>query len=67
MAETKTALVTSALGGLGRAIVRALMEGDCRVVLVGIDKSKLEEYIRGLPAPHGPNPRGGTCSLCSYH
>ena len=50
MAETKTALVTGAMGVLGRAIVAALMEDGCRVVLVDLDQAKLDEFCRGLPA-----------------
>jgi 3-oxoacyl-[acyl-carrier protein] reductase len=49
MTETKTALVTGALGVLGRAIASALIEDGFRVVLVDLDLKKLEEYAKTLP------------------
>ena len=53
MTETKTALVTGALGVLGRAIVKALLDDGCRVVLVDLDQGKLDEYSKGLPSERG--------------
>jgi 3-oxoacyl-[acyl-carrier protein] reductase len=50
MAEIKTALVTGALGVLGRAIAEALLEDGFRLVLVDLDQKKLEEYAKTLPA-----------------
>jgi 3-oxoacyl-[acyl-carrier protein] reductase len=49
MEAGKTALVTGALGVLGRAIVTALLEDGFRTVLVDLDQKKLDEYSRSLP------------------
>jgi 3-oxoacyl-[acyl-carrier protein] reductase len=49
MVDTKTALVTGALGVLGKAIVEALAEDGCRVVLVDLDSKKLDEYAESFP------------------
>ncbi len=40
--ERRIALVTGAGAGIGAACVRMLLEGDCRVVAVGRDRSRLE-------------------------
>ena len=49
MPESKTALVTGALGVLGKAIVAALLEDGFRTVLVDLDPEKLDDYSRSLP------------------
>jgi 3-oxoacyl-[acyl-carrier protein] reductase len=49
MEERKTALVTGALGVLGRAIVAALLEDGFRTVLIDLEPEKLEDFRRGLP------------------
>lgn len=49
MDRVKTAIVTGALGVLGKAIVQALLEENYRTVLVDLDPEKLEEYGRSLP------------------
>ena len=49
MGAGKTALVTGALGVLGKAIVTALLEDGFRTVLVDLDQKKLDEYSRSLP------------------
>lgn len=48
MTEGKTALVTGALGVLGRAIVGALLGDGFRVVLLDLDRKKLEEYAAAV-------------------
>jgi 3-oxoacyl-[acyl-carrier protein] reductase len=48
MQKGKTALVTGALGVLGKAIVSVLLEDGFRVVLVDLDQKKLEDYSRSL-------------------
>jgi 3-oxoacyl-[acyl-carrier protein] reductase len=45
----KTALVTGAMGVLGRAIAEGLAQDGCRVVLVDLDQKKLDEYAGGFP------------------
>jgi 3-oxoacyl-[acyl-carrier protein] reductase len=50
MAEGKTALVTGALGVLGKAIVQGLLEDGHRVVLADLDQKKLDEYAETLPS-----------------
>jgi 3-oxoacyl-[acyl-carrier protein] reductase len=49
MHDKKTALVTGALGVLGKAIVAAFLEDGFRTVLVDLDRKKLDDYSRGLP------------------
>ncbi|MEW6264108.1 MAG: SDR family NAD(P)-dependent oxidoreductase [Thermodesulfobacteriota bacterium] len=49
MDNGKIALVTGALGTLGRAIVAALVEDGFRTVLVDLDQKKLEAYALALP------------------
>ena len=49
MTDTKTALVTGALGVLGEAVVQGLLEDGCRVVLVDLDQDKLDRRCRELP------------------
>jgi 3-oxoacyl-[acyl-carrier protein] reductase len=49
MEAGKTALVTGALGVLGRAIVEALLADDLRVVLVDLDQDKLDVYCQKFP------------------
>ncbi len=49
MTADKTALVTGALGVLGRAIVGALLADGFRTVLLDLDARKLEEMAAGLP------------------
>lgn len=49
MHEKKTALVTGALGVLGKAIVAALLEDGYPTVLVDLDRKQLDDYARGLP------------------
>lgn len=48
MHAKKTALVTGALGVLGKAIVAALLEDGFRTVLVDLDRQRLDDYSRGL-------------------
>ena len=50
MVAGKTALVTGALGVLGRAIVEAFLEDDLRVVLVDLDQDKLDGYCQKFPS-----------------
>jgi 3-oxoacyl-[acyl-carrier protein] reductase len=50
MEAEKTALVTGALGVLGRAIVAALLEDDFRVVLVDLDQDRLAAYCQKFPS-----------------
>lgn len=47
--EEKIALVTGALGGIGRAIVMGLLEDEYRVVLVDIQEDKLKIFSDSLP------------------
>lgn len=49
MKDTKTALVTGALGVLGEAIAESLLEDGCRLVLVDLDQGRLDEKCRSLP------------------
>ncbi len=49
MQKGKTALVTGALGVLGKAIVNTLLEDGFRAVLVDLDQEKLDDYSRSLP------------------
>jgi 3-oxoacyl-[acyl-carrier protein] reductase len=49
MEAGKTALVTGALGVLGKAIVRALREDGFRTVLVDLDQDRLDAYCQDLP------------------
>ena len=49
METTRTALVTGALGVLGKAIVGALVADEFRIVLVDLDPAKLDGYARSLP------------------
>jgi 3-oxoacyl-[acyl-carrier protein] reductase len=46
----KIALVTGAVGFLGRAITVGLIEGGFRLVLVDLDRRKLDEFAGSLPA-----------------
>jgi 3-oxoacyl-[acyl-carrier protein] reductase len=50
LADEKTALVTGALGVLGKAIVEGLLSDGQRVVLVDLDQKKLDEYSGRFPA-----------------
>jgi 3-oxoacyl-[acyl-carrier protein] reductase len=50
MNKGKTALVTGALGALGKAIAGALVADGFRTVLVDLDQRKLDDYAAGLPA-----------------
>jgi len=50
MEAGKTALVTGALGVLGRAIVEMFLEDDFRVVLVDLDQDKLKGYCQKFPS-----------------
>ncbi|HEX9066845.1 MAG TPA: SDR family NAD(P)-dependent oxidoreductase [Streptosporangiaceae bacterium] len=43
----RTALVTGAAGGIGRAIAHALAAGDCRVALLDVDERGLAETAAG--------------------
>jgi 3-oxoacyl-[acyl-carrier protein] reductase len=49
MQKGKTALVTGALGVLGKAIVNTLLEDGFRTVLVDLDQEKLDDFSRSLP------------------
>ena len=49
MNEEKIALVTGAVGFLGRAITVGLIEDGFRVVLVDLDRKKLDEFAGSLP------------------
>jgi NAD(P)-dependent dehydrogenase (short-subunit alcohol dehydrogenase family) len=44
--QGRVAIVTGAGGGVGRATTKRLYEEDCRVVLVGRDRSKLSKVIK---------------------
>lgn len=44
------ALVTGASGGIGRAIVSALLTAGARVTLAGRSRQKLVDFVAGLPA-----------------
>jgi len=46
----KIALVTGAVGFIGRAIAAGLIEDGFRVVLVDLDRKKLDEFAGALPA-----------------
>jgi len=46
----KIALVTGAVGFIGRAIAAGLIEDGFRVVLVDLDRKKLDEFAGSLPA-----------------
>jgi 3-oxoacyl-[acyl-carrier protein] reductase len=50
MHNGKTALVSGAMGTLGRAIAAGLMEDGFRVVLVDLDQKKLDAQVASLPA-----------------
>jgi 3-oxoacyl-[acyl-carrier protein] reductase len=50
MEAGKTALVTGALGVLGRAIVEGFLEDDFRIVLVDLDQDKLDAYCKKFPS-----------------
>ena len=50
MKGKKIALVTGALGILGKAIVEALVEDGMQVVLIDLDQEKLEAYCRQFPS-----------------
>ena len=47
--KERTAVVTGALGVLGKAIVEGLLKDDCRIVLIDLDQEKLNDYSRSLP------------------
>jgi len=53
MEEKKTALVTGALGVLGKAISAGLLADGCRVVMVDLDQGKLDEYCADQAATLG--------------
>jgi NAD(P)-dependent dehydrogenase (short-subunit alcohol dehydrogenase family) len=46
----KTAIVTGAAGGIGRAAVRRLLEEGCQVAAVDLDAAALRTACEGLPA-----------------
>ncbi|OAM79071.1 SDR family NAD(P)-dependent oxidoreductase [Devosia elaeis] len=48
--EGRHALVTGASGGIGMAIVEALLEAGAKVTLTGRDRTRLEQRTRHLPA-----------------
>ncbi|MFA6506324.1 MAG: SDR family oxidoreductase [Treponemataceae bacterium] len=48
MGEKKVALVTGALGVLGKAIALGLIDDDYRVVFVDLDQKKLDDYCATL-------------------
>ena len=50
MKDMKTAVVTGALGVLGKAIVETLLEDGLRIALVDLDQEKLDEYCQGFPS-----------------
>jgi short-subunit dehydrogenase len=50
--EGKSALLTGATGGLGRAIARALAERGARLVLSARKPDALEELARAIPGDH---------------
>ncbi len=43
------AFVTGASGGIGRAVVRALLDAGARITLAGRDADRLESFARDLP------------------
>jgi len=49
-AKVKTAVVTGALGVLGKAITEGLLQDDCRIILIDLDQGRLDEYSGNLPS-----------------
>ena len=55
----RTALVTGATGGIGRATAGALAERGFRVLVVGRDRSRAEEALREVEGRAARAGRGG--------
>ncbi len=52
--DGKTALVTGAAGGLGQSICRALAEDGLRVIMIDLDRGRLDALAGELDADFGP-------------
>jgi len=48
--KVKTALVTGALGVLGKAITEGLLEDGYHIILIDLDQGRLDEYSKNLPS-----------------
>ena len=58
--STRTALITGASRGLGRALTTALNDRGWRLVVDGRDSARLTETAAGLPDPSSSRPSPGT-------
>ncbi len=54
--QDRTAIVTGAASGIGRATAQALFEADCHVALVDVDADGLEQTIQDLQSASPESP-----------
>lgn len=64
--EGKSAVVTGATRGIGRAIARALLERGGRVFICARDRTDVEGTVPSLRSEHGDRVHGTSCDVRSY-
>ncbi|HLF82797.1 MAG TPA: SDR family oxidoreductase [Blastocatellia bacterium] len=64
--EGKSAVVTGATRGIGRAIARALLERGGRVFICARDRTDVEQTVPSLRSEHGDRVDGRSCDVRSY-